>query len=107
MCVKISSENFILNYFGAKKTDKASLRDLVVKKYAIEKIFDKNVYIDLYKTSIRETIYYNKRYLSFGSSENDIIKCKLKNLIDDNVLDEVNSSLPAEIKDKYLEELAC
>jgi len=106
MCVKITSENFILNYFVAKKIGNASLKDLVIKKHAIENFFDKNVYIDLYKTSIRETIYYNKRYLSFGSSENDIIKCELKNLIDDNVLDDVNSFLPAEIKDKYLEELA-
>jgi len=107
VCVKITSENFILNYFGAKKIVKASLKDLVTKKSAIEEVFDKNVYIDLYKTSIRETIYYNKKYLSFGSSKNDTIKCKLKNLIDDNILEDVNSSLPAEIKDKYLEELAC
>ena len=98
---------FPAKLFWAKKIVKASLKDLVIKKVAIEKVFDKNVYIDLYKTSIRETIYYNKRYLSFGSSKNDTIKCKLKNLIDDNVLEDVNSSLPEEIKDKYLEELAC
>ena len=105
MCVKITSENFILNYFGVKKISRASLKDLETKKCAIEEYFNKNVYIDLYKTSIRETIYYNKRYLSFGRS--DIIKCNLENMTKDNVLNDVNSSLPEEIKDKYLEELAC
>jgi len=106
VCVKITSENFILNYFGAKKIVKASLKELATKKCAIEEVFNKNVYIDLYKSSIQETIYYNKRYLSFKDYKRDIIKCKLKNLIDDNVLEDVNSSLPAEIRDKYLEELA-
>jgi hypothetical protein len=103
VCVKISSENFILNYFVVKGIGEASLKDLANKKYAIEKIFDKNVYIDLYKSSIRETIYYNSKYLS---SEKDAIKCELKNIIKDNVLDDLNSSLPPEIKEKYLEEMA-
>ena len=103
MCVRITSENFILNYFFAKNIYEASLKDLVVKKCAIEKYFDKNVYIDLYKSSIRETIYYNEKYLSF---ESGIIKCKLESILEDHILDDLNNSLPAEIKNKYLGELA-
>jgi hypothetical protein len=104
MCVKITSENFILNYFFVRNIIRASFKELEKKKLYIEDVFNKNVYIDLYKTSISATLYYNKKYLSYRRSD-ETIKCNLKNIIEDNVMKYVNNSLPSNIKDKYFEEL--
>jgi hypothetical protein len=103
MCFKITCDNFIINYFFENKKKEVSIKVLEVKKYDIEKAFDKCIYIDLYKDSIRETIYYNKNILS--SQDGSVIKCEYKKIKKD-MLNDLNYYLPCEIKKKYLNKLA-
>jgi hypothetical protein len=103
MCEKITCDNFIINYFYKNKINEVSIKVLEEKKINIEKAFNKNIYIDLYKDSIYETIIYNK-YIFSLCQDNNIIKCDYKK-IRKRLLNDLNYYIPIKVKRKYLKEL--
>jgi len=95
----ISAENFILNYFMRRWREMVSFHDLVKMKEKVEKSFDNNVYVDLYKERIAEALFLNKEYMY---EKNGVIYADLKKIDSDRLEELVNESLPKDFKEKYL-----
>lgn len=100
MCYKVSSSNFILNFFYENDATVVTVSALLQKKKEIEKALDYDIYVMLDSESLDIAMQYYSDLLRIVDNR---IFCKQKKLRNHHSREDVNYALPLGVKAKYFE----